>query len=352
MGIEAIGAVASGIGRAVSVAPAIGRSVSVGPRIGGFPAPKFEMGIRNIANPIKGIIQPHSYIENRGPSLFGSGVEVIKNPFKTNTIKPQIRAADVIAEAEFIVRKNAVPARVMEYAKRLAVLDRKQPVGMNTIVRSPEPARVVLPSPTLSPKPESKPILAPKVEARPQVVTRVVLATAPRQAQSEQVADKKATPERKKEDSRTKRGEKEDNLRFRLAEDTEVSQKRRLAIKAAIKTAKLTVSILGLKGISGKLVAKYLPAEYWERNDYQSSLVRGKSPDRTVDLTARAIELDTNEYLTEQEAEERLVKTVAENRPVRVGPGEAVSFEEVRKVVEGEPTLKSLGLEELFQKEA
>lgn len=123
-------------------------------------------------------------------------------------------------------------------------------------------------------------------------------------------------------------------VKVKFVEDTQVSEKRRGAIRTAIKQAKTWAQKLGLRGITGRLVARHLPKEYWKSEEYRSEIVKGKGIDGTVKLTAKSIETDANEYQSDEQAE-GLVEKVKDYRPVKKGEGQLVTFEEVRQVLEG-----------------
>ncbi len=138
--------------------------------------------------------------------------------------------------------------------------------------------------------------------------------------------------------------------------------------------------------ITGKKLKKFLSTELWK---YISPLVGRGGYDGTIPLTLNAIEKNQTEYTNLEEAQTGLSQPVAEHIPLQEGEGgRLATVEEVREVLEGkekenlrsntsaeiiikrvavkknetvantgqvvntEPTLKSLGLEELFPKAA
>lgn len=404
-------------GRGISVAPAVGRVATIGSSVG-RPSFGLESGIRVrvIANPFLRRSKA-SYVENRGPSIFGNPIEAIKNPFTQNTkelnssrintqrkVTPRaFSVAAVIAEAEAIVKRAQSPkVAVQQFRPRV----------LENYVRTPEPLEVRLPKPVrgLDVRIITNPFQAPQVEANSQSnaqqrvenraanrLTRVISTPTLHQTQVEQIVEeKKVVAEKQRDDkSQAKRSEKTTQLKVKIVEAVQVSERRRLEIKMAVKRARAEVEKSGLRGITGRLVRKLLANTFWE---HKSPIV-GEGRDGTINPTAYEMEADTTEYKDEKEAETALVQAVAKHIPVNIGEGgRTATLEEVREVLEGkekknlrsntpaemvvkrvvaaenktvastgqvvntlveekeevkgEPTLNSLGLEEVFPKAA
>lgn len=352
MGIEAIG----GLGRIVSVAPSIGKTVGIG-RIG--------LEASRVAMTPRAQILAREFSPIRIPRI--------------DPPKPQIRAADVIAEAE----------RIIAAAKKPAIIDRK-------VVRFPEPVRGLDTRVIANPLPKPQARLQPATETKSMPQLKRVVAPAPViKTQTEQTLEKVLkVDEREKEKPKVRSIEKATKSVIQLVEAVNISEKRRLEIKAAIKEAKTGMEKLGLKAITGKIVAKLLSRSFW----VHKSPIVGEGKDGTLPLTVYELLSDTTEYRSEEEAEENLGQAVAKHIPVKSGEGgRLATIEEVMEVIEGnkrpiledqykaklvvikrviaksevastgqavntvseekeevagEPTLKSLGLEELFPKAA
>ncbi len=301
----------------------------------------------------------------------GFSVSKILNPFKAEAPKPQFRVADVIAEAESIVKS----------AQMKSVIARS-PIEMRmtkqSLVRTPEPMIVRFPNPIGAPKVEAVPqsILQRKTESRP--VSRVVRTTsipAQRVIQTEQIVEeKKVVKENKKEEkNKTKMTGKQSVGKIKIVEAIKITQLRRLAIFEAAKKVKEEAEKKGEKVvITGKKLNKFLVVEFWK---YISPLVGKSGKDGTINLTLKAIAASPARYDSLQEAQTELSKPVTEHIPLQQGEGSRIAtVGEVREVLEGkekeslksqapaeivikrvvntETTLKSLGLEELFQKAA
>ncbi len=343
------------IGRGISAVPVIGRGI--GPSLGiisGFPAHRME----------------------------GFSIKAISNPFKTEVPKPQFKVADVIAEAE----------RIVAVAKKPAILERKVTGWTDSVVRAPVPAVVRFPNPTrgldirviTNPLPaiksEMKPVFAPRVENKPETVTsqrienRVFSETKPEQVvknekkvEVEQRQEKKTQPERTEKPVLTKTKIVE-AVRVRVLRQWAVSEAARLVSEEALEKGEKVV-------ITAKKMRKFLTQKLWK---YISPLVAGRGFDGTIPLTLNAIESDQTEYSSLQEAQTAFIKPVTDHIPLEEGKtGKVATWGEVREVIEGkkkeviepnvpaevvmkkvvqdirlEPTLQSLGLEELFQRAA
>lgn len=228
---------------------------------------------------------------------------------------------------------------------------------------------------------------------------QIIEVTAPHQQQVEQVLEeKKILTEKDQEDKpQAKRSEEQSVAKIKIVEAVRVSQLRRLVISEAARKVQEEAEQAGEKVvITAKKLKKFLSAELWK---YISPLVGRGGYDGTIPLTLNAIEKDQTEYTNLQEAQTSLSQPVAEHIPLQEGEGgRLATVEEVREVLEGkekdvlrsrtpaeiaikrvvvkkdetfastaqvvntvmeekeevvgEPTLKSLGLEEVFQKAA
>lgn len=340
MGIEAIGRGIGSVGRAASVAPSIGRAASIGfslGRISMIGRSSFEGGfsVSRIANPFKAAGSLGGFAENRGLSLLNPlgiktirnpfiirpQVEAIRNPFKVNidVPKPQLRAADVIAEAEAIIsRAQRKPIKISEWTGNLV--------------------RVI-----------ANPFGAPKVEAVPQSIvqkraenkatSRIVRTTSTPTLsvqQTEQVLEEKKilTERERQEKPQTKRREKQSMTKIKIVEAVEVTQLRRLAISEAARKIKEVAEKRGEKVvITGKILKRFLSGEFWK---YISPLVGRGGYDGTIPLTLNAIENNPTEYTSLEQAQTELSKPVTEHIPLQKGEGgRLATVEEVREVLEG-----------------
>lgn len=340
MGVEAIG----GIGRVASVAPAISRGASFG-AIG-------RIGVAGIEG---GISKAASYAENRGPSLLNPlGIEVIRNPFIVRPLvevihnpfeaeptaqRPQLRAADVIAEAEAIVARTQIKPRMFEVSQR------------GNLVRTPEPMVVwppklvrgldvrVITNPFAVLKVEVTPQSMMQKKAENQATSRVIRTTSTptlSQLQTEQIVEeKKLVLEDKKEDkAQEKRSEKQFLTKIKIVEAVKITQLRRSAVFEAARKAKEEAEKTVEKVIiTGKKLKKFLSGEFWK---YISPLVGRVGYDGTIPLTLNAIENNPIEYTNLEEAQTKLSQPVAEHIPLQKGEGGRVAtIEEVREVLEG-----------------
>lgn len=365
MGIEAIGSGLGSVSAGSSVGAAVRVGPSIGPSIGSIAGRGFE-GAKGFTPTIvnEGPVAP-KFLENTMPLSFNEPLgEIIFNPFKSKeaSLESEVTTPSVIQQAEEVAAtawKVSEPVSVVAQAEGIAVrawettepkvkmlkqvFDREiqtesvqydlVPVSEPTIARFSEPA------PLPGVKVRTQPASAVSVGTENKVVTRVIRTTSTptqREVYSQQIMEeKKVVKENKKEDKpQAKKSEKESVVKVKFVEDTQVSEQRRGAIRTAIKKAKAWAQTLGLRGITGRLVARHLPKEYWESEEYRSEIVKGKGVDETVKLTAKSIEIDANEYQSDEQAE-GLVEKVKNYRPVKKGEGQPVTVEEVRQVLEG-----------------
>lgn len=283
------GGVELGIGRAASVAPTLGRGATLGARIGGFPAPKFEKGIRNIANPFKA---EEKVREFRGFSV-----------------------ASVIAEAENIVKARKILSLPQILVKTPEPL-------LWTPVRPLRKVVEAMPQVRVKPATESKPANSPRIASKP----------APLEARLEQIVEEKIMTKQDKEKKNTKLRERASILRVKFVEAIHISELRRAEIKLAVKKAKAEVGRLGLKGITGRLVRQLLGDSFW----ILKSPIVGEGKDGTIPLTAALVEADQTRYSSSEDAEKGFVQAVDKHIPIKQGVGGRVAtIEEVREVIEG-----------------
>lgn len=375
------------------------------------------VGIGNSVN--EGPVAP-SFLENTMPlsiNRFNPAGEIIFNPSSITQQAEEVAAAAWKASepASVIQETEQVAARTWEapLASQGETLEAvRSSLVVNSIVKDPEqPAVVSLPNPArgLDVRVITNPFLAPKEESAPQsivqtraesratsAVARVTSTPTKKEVWVEQVVEEKkyVVGDHKKDEPNTKKSEKEAVVKVKFVEAVQVSERRRLEIKAAVKKAKAEVEKSGLRGITGRLVRKLLANTFWE---HKSPIV-GEGKDGTINPTAEEMERDTTEYKDAKEAEGALVQVVAKHIPIQKGEGgRLATVGEVREVLEGkekenlrsqtpteivisrlvsgnvevtstgqvvntvveekeevvgEPTLKSLGLEELFPKAA
>ncbi len=407
MGIEALGS----IGRAVSAAP------SIGMKMGAIGVP---LSVSRIINPDIGRM-PSMWRGNKAPEkAMSPRAQMFAREFspiritRIATPKPQMRVADVIAQAEAIVKQAQRPSVLNKIAalplleSRLDFLPRNDE-WRQALVRTPEPAVVRFPYPAggLDVRAITNPF--PKVEAVPQSsvqrktegkpVTRSAKATSTpvtNQTHTEQMESKVIVEEKKKETGKAKKSEKESMVKIKIVEALKVTRLRKLAILEAVRKVKEEAEQKGEKVvITGKKIKRFLTADFWR---YLSPLVGQEGYDGTIPLTLNALNNNQREYTNLEEAQTDLSKPVAEHIPLQMGEvGRVATIEEVREVLEGrekevtrsqalaevvikrvavknetiagigqavntmveekeevagEPTLKSLGLEELFPKAA
>lgn len=159
----------------------------------------------------------------------------------------------------------------------------------------------------------------------PQVETVVASQLVPNEQEAEEVIEEKVAVEESKESL-----EEEDLMQKRLyLEDEKASGQRRYEIKAAILEAKAEAERLGLTGITGWLVAKFLPAEH-EGN--RSQALKEQGPDGSYLETVQAIAL-SGEFDSEAAAQERFNEIVTKKKPVKNGQeGNPVKNEDVARV--------------------
>lgn len=213
---------------------------------------------------------------------------------------------DPVPQAEPWIAPIAIP-NGLEYATpRVAISPALKPANQVVDILSIQPGRMLRSESGVST------VIAQSTAVQPVL-----------QEEIEVVEEKKSVVEEDK--TGVKNSEQLSENRIKLVEAVEISKKRKGEIIAAIRK-------LGGKGVLGKLITKLLSADFWQ----SKSPIARDSKDWTIDLTARAIESDTTDYKSEEEAEKALVKSVEENIPVKVGEeGRQATYQEVKKVISG-----------------
>lgn len=151
-------------------------------------------------------------------------------------------------------------------------------------------------------------LIQPQIVLREEEIEKVV---------EEQVATKNQVAEEVGVETRT------------YLEDEEVSKTRRFEIKEAVTKAKVEANRLGLKKITGWLVAKFLPAEHLGN---RSQVIKETGPDGSYQETKESIVL-SGEFSSEYEAIAKGDEIVREKKPVRFGKeGKKVSIKDVARV--------------------
>lgn len=380
------------------------------PKVGGLTA-SFGAPIGRIGVGIEGgfkVGRPANFAENRGPSLLNPlGRETIRNPFAPKRVQAfapinptfgRFSVANFVAEAEAIVKKGQTPSVIArrEATKQsnleIATLPwvARNDVWKQTVVKTPEPMVVWPSNParSLEVRVITNPFLTPKTEVLPQVRMKQSRESSPvniSQVQVvEQIVEKKnIVTEQKKDEPKAKKENKRSFLKIKIVEAVAVTRLRLYAVYEAAIKVKDEAEKKGEKVVvTGKKLSKFLAEKFWQ---YLSPLVKEQGFDGTISLTLRAIESNQMEYTSLEEAQTQLSKPVIKHIPLQQGEGGRVAtIEEVREVLEGkdkeslksqtsaelvarrvvssiaeekeevvgEPTLKSLGLEEVFQKAA
>lgn len=288
----------------------IGRGISMGARIG---SPRLEGGfsVSRIANPFNSQVREFRGVRER--------------------VRPQFSSASVIAEAERIValaRKPGVP----EAVKRPAIVDRKV-TPEPAIGRLPNSARGldirVLSNLLQAPKvqPEARAKIQPKTESNPgRRAGTIVFPSSASRVKTEQVKEERLKPGQKQEEKGEKRqSEKRSVAKIKFSEAVEISKKRAVALKKAYQEIKT-------RGLSIKLLRAFLSRSYWEA----ISPIAKNGHDGTLNLTMVEFEKQSGEYQLETRADQAISFAVSNHIPVQKGEGgRLATVEEVREVLEG-----------------
>lgn len=385
-----VGGPSIGGGVGVSVGPAVGPSIGIG---------------STIVN--EGPVAP-AFLENTMPlplNNFKPIGEIIFNPFRggPSVVEQAEQAAAVAWEnpqaVSVVEQAEMVAAKAWELpvaSQGQALEATKSEVAVNSIVKTAEPAIVSFPESARgldeAPKVETVPLImqeSPESRAT-KTVTRVILTPTQSQVQTEQVVEEeKVFKKDKKEDqTQARKSEKQSVSKIKFTEAVRISKNRISALKEALKKTKT-------EGLSTKWLRKFLGKTYWG----QQSPIAREGFDGTLEPTVRELEAYGSEIKSDQEAENASAQAVSNHIPVEAGEGgRPATEEEVREVregkekeairlqtpaemvikrvvvkkdetsattgqvvntlveekeeVAGEPTLKSLGLEELFPKVA
>jgi len=145
----------------------------------------------------------------------------------------------------------------------------------------------------------------------------------------EQKIEEVVTADTVEQDQKEAEEEEEITERKIYLEDGEVSAQRKQEIREAVIKAKIEADRLGLKKITGALVARFLPAEH---GGIRSQVVKKTGPDGSYQETVEAI-AGTGELESEEKAVERFDGIVAEKKPVKYGKnGIPVGSEDVARV--------------------
>lgn len=317
MGVEAIG---SGIG---SVASAVGRGVG---KMAAFGA-KLEA--------------PLSTFVKEGPALSFTGFKPmgasdISMPDLGGVFKsgPQLNAVDAISEAQSILSQaRAIPLEVRP--EPAVKLDLPKIEAVREVINWQG-------APVLEPATKTESASVTRVASQPQIESGVSFQTVQvssasnlQEQEAAEVIEEKVAVE---DPNMSLEEEVLEDERFYL-EDEQASDQRKYEIREAIKKAKGEADWLGLKKITGWLVAKFLPAEH-EGN--RSQVVKKKGPDGSYQETVEAI-YSIGELESEPQAEVRFNEIVDEKSPVKKGKhGRRVGNEEITRVFKyhTEPTIE------------
>lgn len=311
-----------------------------------FVAPAFE------AAPIGGII---SAIINEGPVRgFMEGfrpmnVSDITTVDKGGTVAPlgeivfEPGGSSVIQQAEKVAAAawegNELPVskskEVFRVISKPATL--KQPTWE---VFLPQAELMVAPLVALNivelPKPQivTSPSLEPKIETKAKIENRVSPIVAPtvlsQSVFQEQEEVEEKVSERLEQQTPNEVLEEENVMEKRIiVEDEVVVAKRRFDIKVAIKKAQELVIGLGLKKITGALVAKFTPVEY---AGVRSQIIKEQGPDGSYQEIVEEL-AGAGEFESETAAQERIDRLVTEKKPAKYGKNRTpLDFKHVARI--------------------
>lgn len=156
-----------------------------------------------------------------------------------------------------------------------------------------------------------------------------VLASVPQQELVEEIVEQDLVENRISDNKQSLEELEIEEEWLRYVEDEEVSDQRRQVIREALEKAKLEADRLGLKGISGLQIARFLPPEY---EGIRSQIVKKDGPDGSYQETIEAIS-SIGEF-DSQVAQERFDMVVSEKKPVKKAKeGNDVSKEDVGRVL-------------------
>lgn len=333
----------------------VGRGISVAPsRIGGFPAPRFEMGIKSIANPFKGgetrgfslKTGGSSYIENRGPSLLEPNIGIIRNPepkAPSQTISVANTALPSGAEAVDIVEKWLGISNQPQ--KNHYILGREHnEVSPQRII---EP--VARPRDFIWKQPEVLPFFSPEAVVKSKIEPKIQ----PKSGQIEfsksypqgailTELDKKSVQEisvgqnfeeeiilKEKVDEKPEVSEREEIEEWQLKDvlDEEVAEQRVYEISEAIDLAETEAKKEGLEEIEGLRILKFLRLHIGLISQIARKIRKDGSLDETLE------ELAARRFSSKNQAKAQTKELIAQKEPVRRGKeGKAVKEGAVERV--------------------
>lgn len=157
-----------------------------------------------------------------------------------------------------------------------------------------------------------------------QAVSQVLEQPAPQEQEVEEEVIEVVKVENKEKDL-----EEEELETNRFVEDEQASGVRKHEIKEAIVKAKSEANRLGLKGIAGWLVARFLPAEH---SGNRSQIIKENGPDGSYQETVEAI-AEAGQLESEELAVKRFDLIVEEKKPVKLGKdGQKVEQQDLSRV--------------------
>lgn len=264
---------------------------------------------------------------------FSLGGEIVfqAQPEVNEVINP-LKELDIVAEAESIVAQvqSIEPEgfSLPEYTQPAWEVILPQVGPMLVPVTKPALKPVLLPVPAplegVTMKTTSQASLTGETASQPtpDVIPAVILA-------SEEQEVEEVVEQQNIEKPQDILEEEEGRERKIFIEDNEVVAQRRLDIKAAIKKARVVAGQLGLKKITGDLIAKFMPAEY---AGVRSQVVKETGPDGSYQETVEEI-AGAGEFESETAAEQKSDQVVAEKKPVKLGnEGTPVAGQDVARV--------------------
>lgn len=279
---------------------------------GGFSAPGIGIGIVN-----EGPVGAGFRLENTMPYIIGTS-----NPIEQIAVEPSaplvIREAESIAaaawEPEVSEPQISGPIWNGQITEQLLVIPQDlyfQPAPYQTIQ---EPATDI--KPIISSQPENRTSVH-------QAVSQVLEQPQPQEQEVEEEVIEKVLIENKEKDL-----EEEELEVNKFVEDEQASSVRKHEIREAVSRAKKEVSRLGLKGIAGWLVAKFLPSEH---TGNRSQIIKENGPDgsytETIEAISEAGQLDPDV------AVKRFDLIVEEKKPVKLGKdGQKVEQQDLSRV--------------------
>ena len=375
-GIELSGACLSfgkvgGIGKSVAVAPSIGRVVGADFKIGGFPAPRFETGIKNIANPFKGP-ENRGYIENRPPSFLEPNIGVI-NKFESSSFKRSFQASliknpfeakrptQTISVAKMDLPSGPEAIKITEewlsvtrqpqkshYLHGREYNDGSQQKVFGLIIEQRVPRLI---RPEILPFPYPEPVVKPKNEAKIQPNVRQIeiskiqpqsavliesnkKSVQPRLNRDQenavgQVIEQKEVLTEEKVTQKSEISEREEVEEIKLKDlfDEETAEIRVAEIGVAIDLAEAEAKKKRLKEIDGPRILKFLRLHI----GLISRIARKIGQDGSLDETLE--ELASRRFSSKSVAKEQTKKLVTQKEPVKRGKeGKAVREGAVERV--------------------